>query len=90
MMSYEAIARDQIKARKGDETAAKDFSTLKLGLPYRFRGSAPDYSRLMERREEGLKHGHIPPRGLIVVGAADVQKRGIYYEVVAFAETRES
>jgi phage terminase large subunit GpA-like protein len=90
MMSYEAIARDQIKARKGDETAAKDFSNLKLGLPYRFRGTAPDYSRLMERREEGLKRGHIPPRGLILVGAADVQKRGVYFEVVAFAETRES
>ena len=44
----------------------------------------------MERREEGLKRGHIPPRGLILVGAADVQKRGIYLEVVAFAETRES
>ena len=90
MMSYEAIARDQIKARKGDETAAKDFANLKLGIPYRFRGTAPDHSRLMERREEGLKRGHIPPRGLLLVGSADVQKRGIYYEVVAFAETRES
>ena len=90
MMSYEAIARDLIKSRKGDETAAKDFFNLKLGLPYRFRGTAPDHSRLMERREEGLKRGHIPPRGLLLVGAADVQKRGIYFEVVAFAETRES
>jgi phage terminase large subunit GpA-like protein len=89
MMSYEAIGRDLIKSRKGDETAAKDFYNLKLGLPYRFRGSAPDHSRLMERRED-LKRGHIPPRGLILVGAGDVQKRGIYFEVVAFAETRES
>lgn len=90
MMSYEAIGRDLIKSRKGDETAAKDFYNLKLGLPYRFRGSAPDHVRLLERREEGLKRGHIPPRGLILVGAADVQKRGVYFEVVAFAETRES
>ena len=84
MMSYEAIACDLIKSRKGDETAAKDFSTLSLDCPPFL---CP--SRLMERREEGLKRGQ-SPRGLLLVGAADVQKRGIYFEVVAFAETRET
>lgn len=90
MMSYEAIARDLIKSRKGDETAAKDFHNLKLGLPYRFRGSAPDHQRLLERREEGLKRGYIPPAGVLLIGAADVQKQGLYVEVVAFAPDRQS
>ncbi len=89
MMTYEAIGRDLVKSRKGDEAAAKDFANLKLGLPYRFRGSAPDHVRLLERRED-LRRGHIPPRELLLVGAADVQKRGIFFEVVAFAENRES
>jgi phage terminase large subunit GpA-like protein len=51
MMSYEAVARDQLKARKGDETAAKDFANLVIGLRYRFRVSAPDHVRLLERRK---------------------------------------
>ena len=92
MMSYEAIARDLIKSRKGDETAAKDFRrTLNSGdLPCRFRGSAPDHQRLLERREEGLKRGYIPPAGVLLIGAADVQKQGLYVEVVAFAPDRQS
>jgi phage terminase large subunit GpA-like protein len=46
--------------------------------------------RLMERREEGLTRGHIPARGLILVAAADVQMNGIWVEVIAIAQNRES
>lgn len=90
MMSYEAIAEDWIKAETRGEIGRKDFSTLVLGLPYEYRGDAPDHVRLLERREEGLKRGHIPPGGLFLTAAADVQMRGIWLEVVAWAPNRES
>lgn len=88
MMSYEAIAEDFLGSKKS-ETARKDFSTLKMGKAYRFRGDAPDHMRLFERRED-YRRGHIPPGALLTAIAADVQKRGIYFEVLAVAPNRES
>jgi phage terminase large subunit GpA-like protein len=88
MMSYEALAEDWLSSRKS-ETAKKDYSTLKMGLAYRFRGDAPDHMRLFERRED-YRRGHVPPGALLLAIAADVQKRGIYYEVLAVAPNRES
>jgi phage terminase large subunit GpA-like protein len=88
MMSYEALAEDWIGSRKS-ETAKKDYSTLKMGLAYRYRGDAPDHERLFERRED-YRRGHVPPGALLLSIAADVQKRGIYYEVLAVAPNRES
>lgn len=89
MMSYEAIAEDWIKAQKS-ETSRKDFSNLVLALPYRFKGDAPDYKLLMERREEGLTRGTIPPAGLILTAGVDVQMRGIWVEVLAHAPNRRT
>ena len=90
MMSYEEIGRDYLAAQRLGQTAKKDFANLVLGLPYAYTGNAPDHVRLMERREEGWKRGHVPPRGLILVAAADVQMRGVWVEIVAFAPNRES
>jgi phage terminase large subunit GpA-like protein len=88
MMSYEAVAEDWLASRK-TETAKKDFSNLVLGLPYQFRGDAPDHQKLMARREP-YPRGVIPPGALVVSVAADVQMRGIYYEVLAHAPSRET
>jgi phage terminase large subunit GpA-like protein len=88
MMTYEAIAEDWIGSRKS-EIAKKDFSTLVEGLAFRFRGDAPDHMRLFERRED-YRRGHVPPGALLVAIACDVQKTGIYYEVLAVAPNRES
>lgn len=63
---------------------------LWFGLPYEIKGDAPDHVRLMERRRAGLKRGHVPARGLMLVAAADVQMRGIWVEIVAFAPDRQS
>ncbi|WP_051086631.1 terminase gpA endonuclease subunit [Methylobacterium sp. WSM2598] len=90
MMSYEAIAEDTISAERGNERDRKDFTNLVLGRAYRFRGDAPDHRRLMERREAGLRRYHVPARGLLLCSAADVQMRGIWYEVAAFAPNGES
>lgn len=89
MMSYGDIAEDQKKSEKS-EKARKDYHNLVLGLPYKYRGDAPDHVRLMERRQDGLRRGHVPPRGLILVAAADVQMRGIWLKITAYAPNRES
>ena len=86
---WDAIAAERVAAGD-DPTRLKTFENLWLGRPYEIRGDAPSHVRLMERREEGLTRGHIPPRGLLLVGAADVQMRGIWVEVVAVAQNRES
>jgi phage terminase large subunit GpA-like protein len=91
MMSYEAIAEDKIEVdRKNTERARKDFSNLVEGKAYRVRGDAPDHEKLMERRVDWLKRGHIPPQGLIYTAAADVQMRGIWYEILAWGSDRQS
>jgi phage terminase large subunit GpA-like protein len=68
----------------------KTFSNLWLGLPFEITGDTPRAEALMERREEGLKRGHIPARGLLLVASADVQGAGIWFEVIAVAPTRET
>lgn len=89
MMSYEDIARDSLKAEQGGERARKDFANLVLGLPYAMRGDAPDHVRLIERRED-YPENHVPAEGLLLVAGCDVQHNGIWVEVVAFAEDRQS
>lgn len=88
MMSYEAIAEDQIKARS--EIEKKGFANLVLGVPYKFKGDAPDWKKLLDRVDRDLKRGHVPARGLLLVAFADVQMRGIWLSIRAFAPNRES
>lgn len=85
---WDNVAKAYVSAGD-DPRLQKSFWNLWLGLPYEMKGDAPDHVRLMERREI-YKRGHIPARGLILVAAADVQLRGIWFEVVAFAPNRES
>lgn len=85
---WDHIAKEFVDA--GDNpTKLKAFWNLWLGLPYEVRGDAPDHVRLMERREPYVR-GHVPARGLMLVASADVQMRGIWVEVAAFAPNRES
>ncbi|MFG1414042.1 terminase gpA endonuclease subunit [Xanthobacter sp. VTT E-85241] len=87
MMSYEAIAEDVIKAKT--EKDQKDLHNLVLGLPYKFRGDAPDHVRLMERRED-FPRRRIPAHALLITVMADVQHSGIYFEVVAWGPDKRS
>jgi phage terminase large subunit GpA-like protein len=80
----------KLVAAGDDQQKAKAFFNLTLGKPYEIKGDAPDHVRLMERRKDGLIRGHIPPDGVMLVAAADVQMRGIWCEVVAYAPNRES
>lgn len=85
---WDEVARKYVEAN-GDPRKLKAFYNLWLGLPYEVRGDAPDHVRLMERREHDLVRGRIPPLGLILTGAADVQMRGIYYEIKAYGPDRQ-
>lgn len=87
-MSYEAIAEDVIGAKS--ESNKKSLFNLDYALPYRFRGDAPEWERLQARVEPHLVRGHVPPRGLLLVGFADVQMRGLWVEIVAYAPNGES
>lgn len=89
MMSYEAIAEDHLETKSRGEAGEKDFKNLVLGLPHEKRGNAPDYQRLMERRED-YQENVIPAEGLIFVAAADVQHNGLFVEAVAYSPDRQS
>jgi phage terminase large subunit GpA-like protein len=85
---WDEIAKDFVEA--GDNpTKLKTFWNLDLGLPFELKGDAPDYERLLERRESYIR-GTIPARGLLLVAGADVQHSGIWFEVVAYASNGES
>lgn len=89
MMSFGDIADDWLRNENKGEAGLKNFTNLDLALPYAMRGNAPDWQRLMERREVH-QQGFIPADGLIFVCGADVQHDGIYLECVVFAEDRQS
>ena len=85
---WDKIAERWIAAQS-DPGKLKAFYNLTLGEAYEMKGDAPDHVRLLERREDYVR-GRIPPRGLMLTAVADVQMRGIYVEVVAWAPNRES
>lgn len=89
LMSLGDIAEDKLRGEGRGEAGAKDYYNLVRALPYQLRGNAPDWQRLMERREDYADRA-IPPDGLIFVAGADVQHSGIYIEAVAFAADRQS
>ncbi|WP_165063952.1 phage terminase large subunit family protein [Paludisphaera rhizosphaerae] len=74
---------------KDDPTKYKAFVNLWLGEAWEERGDAPEWQRLYARRGD-YAQGSVPHGGLVLTGAADVQKDGIFYEVVAWGAGRVS
>ena len=89
MMSYETIAEDIIAYSRPGGFGEKGIMNLVFGLPATEAGNAPDHEKLMARREN-YREGVVPAAGLIVVAGADVQHDGIWVEIVAFGEDRQS
>ena len=85
---WDAIAKEFVDAGD-DPSKLKAFWNLFLGLPYDIAGDAPDHDLLFARRED-YKQDHIPPGALLLTAGADVQMRGIYVEVVAWAPDQQS
>ena len=88
MMSLKAIAEEWRDAKT--EIAKKAFYNLVLGLPYKFKGDAPEWEKLQARVEKDLKRGYVPANGLLLTAFADVQMRGLWLEITAWAPDGQS
>lgn len=88
LTTWDKIAEAFLRA-KDDPAKLKAFVNLWLGQSWVERGDAPEIDKLMLRRED-FDRRRIPPGGLIFTLAADVQARGIFYEVVAWGRDGQS
>lgn len=78
-----------INKESGSASAIKTFKNTELGETWLEEGEAPDWQRLLERRED-YKIGTIPVGGLLLTGGADIQKDRIEVSIWAFGRGKES
>ncbi len=78
-----------VNKESGSAAAIKTFKNTELGETWVEEGEAPDWQRLIERRED-YPIGRIPVGGLLLVGGADVQKDRIEASIWAFGRGKES
>ena len=78
-----------VNKESGSAAAIKTFKNTELGETWVEEGEAPDWQRLVERRED-YRMGIVPLGGLLLVGAADVQKDRIEASIWAFGLGKES
>lgn len=84
----ETLAVEFVKAI-GNPQLMKAFTNTRLAKTWREEGEQPDWELLYERREE-YKIGVVPEGGLMLTMGVDVQKDGIYFEVVAWGRRKRS
>lgn len=77
------------EAAQGSATALKSFKNTELGETWVEAGEAPEWERLLERRED-YRVGIVPLGGLLLASGADVQKDRIEVSVWAFGRGKES
>lgn len=78
-----------INKQGGSASAIKTFKNTELGETWVEEGEAPDWQRLLERRED-YRLGSIPAGGLLLTAGADVQKDRIEASIWAFGRGKES
>jgi phage terminase large subunit GpA-like protein len=78
-----------VSKESGSAAAIKTFKNTELGETWIEEGEAPDWQRLLERREE-YPIGAVPAGGLLLVGGADVQKDRIEASIWAFGRGKEA
>ena len=85
-----AIAWERaISKESGSSAEIKTFKNTELGETWVEEGEAPDWQRLLERRED-YRIGTVPVDGLMLTAGADVQKDRIEVSVWAFGRGKES
>jgi phage terminase large subunit GpA-like protein len=77
-----------VSKESGSASAIKTFKNTELGEAWVEEGEAPDWQRLIERRED-YRIGTVPLGGLLLVGGADVQKDRIEVSIWAFGRSKE-
>jgi phage terminase large subunit GpA-like protein len=78
-----------ISKESGSASAIKTFKNTELGETWVEEGEAPDWQRLIERRED-YRIGTVPVGGLLLAGGADVQKDRIEVSIWAFGRGKEA
>ncbi|MGK0674246.1 MAG: phage terminase large subunit family protein [Halothiobacillaceae bacterium] len=78
-----------VSKETGSSAAIKTFKNTELGETWVEEGEAPDWQRLLERRED-YAIGTIPAGGLLLTAGADVQKDRIEVSVWAFGRGKEA
>ena len=78
-----------ISKESGSSAEIKTFKNTELGETWVEEGEAPDWQRLLERRED-YRIGAVPIGGLLLTAGADVQKDRIEVSVWAFGRGKES
>jgi phage terminase large subunit GpA-like protein len=78
-----------VSKESGSAAAIKTFKNTELGETWVEEGEAPDWQRLVERRED-YRIGNVPQGGLLLVGGADVQKDRIEASIWAFGRGKEA
>jgi len=76
-------------AAQGDPQREKVFVQQVLGQEYEQKGDAPDWLKLAARRED-YPLGRIPPGGLIITAAVDVQADRLEWAVWAWGAAKTS
>lgn len=82
------LAREFIDAM-GNAQLLKAFYNTRMARTWREEGDQPDWELLYERRE-GYKIGEVPKGGLMLTMGMDVQKDGVYFEVVAWGRRKRN
>ena len=82
LVGWDDIAAKFLES-KDDPSKLKTFTNLWLGLGWEERGEAPEWKLLYARRE-AYPPCVLPLGALVLTGGADVQKSGIYYEIVGW------
>ncbi|MFO0198865.1 MAG: terminase gpA endonuclease subunit, partial [Alphaproteobacteria bacterium] len=83
-LSWEQIARDW-EAAQGKAEDLKTFRNTVLGETWQDRGEAPDWDRLVERRED-FRLGVVAQDALVLTAGVDVQDDRLECDVWAWAE----
>ncbi|MCC6717529.1 MAG: phage terminase large subunit family protein, partial [Acetobacteraceae bacterium] len=83
-LSWEQIARDWESAQ-GKAEDLKTFKNTVLGETFQEHGEAPDWERLVERREDFLL-GVVPDGALVLTAGVDVQDDRLECDVWGWAE----
>jgi len=87
-LSWERIARNW-EAAQGSDDAIRAFKNTILGETWVESGEAPDWQRLLDRKEDWAA-GTVPANALFLTAGADVQKDRIEVDVWAWGRGLES
>jgi phage terminase large subunit GpA-like protein len=85
----EAMVKAFLSARAGGDEAMKTFVNTSLGETWVESGEAPDWQRLLDRKEE-WQPSSVPADALFLTAGADVQKDRIEVDVWAWGRGLES